>query len=200
MPAIFGIASENAAHRIAVVFTGPDGREREGVYVPRRDTSSLLNVVAGGRLFPGEHHRADFDVVDDGTALDITMRARDGGATVDLQGAATDGFSSRLFGSLAEASDFFRRGSLGYSVRADLGRLDGITLHTEAWKVAPLRVDHIASSWFGDTKRFPRGSATFDFALVMRDIPHEWHSEPNLVVDTASRPRASAADGREARR
>ena len=85
LPAVLGVASENAAHRIAVTFMGSDGRQREGVYVPRRDTSSLFNVVAGGRLFPGEQHRADFDIADDGKTLDITMRARDGHARVELR-------------------------------------------------------------------------------------------------------------------
>jgi hypothetical protein len=60
--------------------------------------------------------------------------------------------------------------------------LDGITLHTEAWKVTPMRVDRVQSSFFDDTVRFPEGSAVFDCALLMRDIPHEWHSEADLIV------------------
>jgi len=54
-----GVASENAAHRIAVQWT-ENGRTREGVFIPRRDTNSLLNRIAGGRLFPGVHHPAAF--------------------------------------------------------------------------------------------------------------------------------------------
>src|SRR3954469_16093375 len=51
VPAAFGIHSENAAHRIAVTWE-EGGVTREGVYIPRRDTSSLINRLAGGRLFP----------------------------------------------------------------------------------------------------------------------------------------------------
>ena len=43
----------------------------------------------------------------------------------------------------------------------------------------PMRVDDIRSSFFEDVSSFPRGSVTFDSALLMRDIPHEWHSEEN---------------------
>src|SRR5262245_54748433 len=44
----FGLSSENAAHRIAVEWTD-NGVTREGVYIPRRDTSSWLNTFMGGR-------------------------------------------------------------------------------------------------------------------------------------------------------
>jgi uncharacterized protein YqjF (DUF2071 family) len=46
-----GLRSENAAHRIAVEWDGPGGVET-GVYIPRRDSASLLNTLGGGRLFP----------------------------------------------------------------------------------------------------------------------------------------------------
>ena len=39
-----------------------DGELKEGVYIPRRDTSSKLNSLAGGTLFPGVHHLAKFSV------------------------------------------------------------------------------------------------------------------------------------------
>ena len=57
MPFRWGISSENAAHRIAVQCRD-NGGYREGVYIPRRDTSSRLNTLVGGRLFPGLHHHA----------------------------------------------------------------------------------------------------------------------------------------------
>jgi hypothetical protein len=43
-----GLRSENAAHRVAVCWDGPDGPVT-GVYIPRRDTSSRLAALAGGR-------------------------------------------------------------------------------------------------------------------------------------------------------
>ncbi len=60
-PSWAGVTSENAAHRVAVKWDGPHGPEY-GVYIPRRDTSSHLSALVGGRLFPGEHHRSHFSV------------------------------------------------------------------------------------------------------------------------------------------
>src|SRR5580704_16439002 len=99
IPAALGVSSENAAHRFAVTWTDEEGREREGVYIPRRDTDSMLNHLAGGRLFPGEHHHADFKVQDDGVAIDLSMRARDGGASLTVRGGQAHVFSSSLFTS-----------------------------------------------------------------------------------------------------
>ena len=48
LPVPFGIGSENAAHRIAVEWDA-DGEIRQGVYIPRRDTSSAFNVWVGVR-------------------------------------------------------------------------------------------------------------------------------------------------------
>src|SRR5579859_8254772 len=61
VPSALGLNSENAAHRIAVEWE-ENGERREGVYVPRRDTSSRINTFVGGRFFPGTHSHAKFDV------------------------------------------------------------------------------------------------------------------------------------------
>jgi uncharacterized protein YqjF (DUF2071 family) len=47
VPAFMGIWSENAAHRIAVEWD-QYGEAKEGVCIPRRDTSSRLNTLVGG--------------------------------------------------------------------------------------------------------------------------------------------------------
>ena len=43
LPKLIGISSENGAHRIAVEWTD-NGIFKEGVFIPRRDTSSKLNA------------------------------------------------------------------------------------------------------------------------------------------------------------
>lgn len=182
LPDFLGVTSENGAHRIAVCWEEA-GQAREGVFIPRRDTSSLLNHFAGGRLFPGEHHHAEFDVQDDGEAIALSMRAKDDGVTVEVRGRTAPALPpSSVFASLEEASAFFASGSVGYSVTREQARLDGIKLATETWRIAPLQVDHVRSSYFADESRFPPGSVEFDCGLVMRDIPHEWQSEPDLYV------------------
>jgi hypothetical protein len=46
-------------------------------------------------------------------------------------------------------------------------------LRTRSWKVLPLAVQHVRSSYFD---AFPKGSVEFDCGLLMRNIEHEWHS------------------------
>ena len=183
LPALFGFRSENAAHRVAVCWTTPDGQEHEGVYIPRRDSSSFVNHLVGGRLFPGEHHRAKFDVRDDGSAIELSMRSLDGAVSVEVRGRSSRELpGSSRFGTLQAASEFFERGSLGYSDRSNSNRLDGLVLVTKDWRVEPLEIDHVHSSYFSETSLFPAGSVEFDSALLMRNIEHEWRRAPDLLA------------------
>ncbi len=200
LPSFLGIASENAAHRLAVTWNDDDppqgeappsptshGSVREGVYIPRRDTGSLLNHLAGGRIFPGEHHRAHFDVRDDGKDIDFTMRSADSRVRVHLRGHETNQFpTTSHFSSLEESSRFFETGSLGYSATRDPRRLDGLILNALRWEVRALEVEQVESSYFTDPALFPAGSIEFDHALVMRDIPHEWRSAADLCCAPAT--------------
>jgi hypothetical protein len=182
VPQLLGLSSENAAHRIAVRWT-VDGGEKEGVFIPRRDTGSVVNHLAGGRLFPGEHHRARFTVREGSASIDLSMQSED--RTVSVRVRETLGGTlprSSCFASLTEASPFFEPGSLGYSVTSDASRLDGIELRTHGWSIEPLQVEEVHSSYFSDEARFPRGSVVFDCALAMRNLAHEWHSAEDLYV------------------
>jgi hypothetical protein len=175
-PAWTGITSENAAHRIAVLWTDPDGHEREGVFIPRRDTGSLPNHLAGGRIFPGEHHLADFQISDHHGRIDLAIHSRDRSMRIHLAARENPDFpASSCFRSIEESSAFFEPGSVGFSVTRDCCRLDGIRLATHHWEVRNLAVDKIESSFFDHPATFPPGSAIFDHALIMRDIPHDWH-------------------------
>src|SRR5262245_54798730 len=189
VPAILGFSSENAAHRIAVVWQEGTGEQKEGVFIPRRDTGSRLNRLAGGRVFPGEHHGARFRVQESQDSLDLAMESLDGAVTVRVRGAVGGDLpSTSCFGSLSDASAFFEGGSLGYSVTSSPERLDALELRTHGWRVEVLRVEEHYSSYFSDTSRFPDGSVAFDCALVMRNLAHEWHERESLHVGGASVP------------
>lgn len=178
-----GISSENAAHRVAVDWTSGDGSPRTGVYIPRRDTNSSLVLMAGGRVFPGHHHKARFDVQDDGRQISLRIASEDGVIQVRVHGCSATALPpSSRFASVADASAFFEGGSTGYSVTRKGGRLEGLELHTNAWHLEPLEVDDVYSSYFNDESRFPKGSVEFDCALVMRDIPHQWRTAPELYA------------------
>src|SRR5262249_23603868 len=86
------------------------------------------------------------------------------------------------FGSLAEASAFFERGSLSYSVTAKPGQFDGLELRSFNWQVQPLAVERVESSFFENRALFPAGSVAFDCALLMRGIEHEWHGRERLCT------------------
>lgn len=193
LPVARGLRSENAAHRVAVAWEDAEGRTREGVYVPRRDTSSRLVVLAGGRLFPGEHHHARFVVDESPRRVHVAMASDDHRVRVEVEGTvATSLPSSSVFGSLAEASAFFERGSLGYSASRDAGAFEGLELSCRTWSVTPLEVERAHSSWFEDRERFPHGSVRFDSALLMRDVHHEWHGRAALRAPTAAAATAGA--------
>ena len=185
MPPPLGINSENAAHRIAVTWEDGAG-VHEGVYIPRRDTSSWINRVAGGRIFPGEHNPATFDVRERGDHIHFRMESRDRLIKVELSASVSSDIpSDSCFHSMEEASSFFEGGSIGYSVTADKRRLDGIRLRTEDWKVQPLAVEKVYSSYFADASLFPEGSTSFDCALIMRSLRHQWVAENDLYIEPA---------------
>ena len=186
LPIPWGIESENAAHRIAVEWKS-DGVTHQGVYIPRRDTSSRLNALAGGRIFPGVHHHASFTVTETEEHLSIAMDSDDGRAAVRVSGKVTNEIGAdSIFGSVEEASDFFAAGSLGYSDTREPGTYDGIELECQNWKVEPLAVENSHSTYFENTDLFPAGSVQFDCALLMRGIVHEWHGRPDLCCETAT--------------
>lgn len=173
LPAFLGISSENGAHRIAVEWT-ENGEIKEGVFIPRRDTSSYLNSLAGGRIFPGRHYHANYDVKEGNGHYHIAFNSSDG-TSISIDAIKAEEFNeSSIFNSLDEASDFFEGGALGYSPKGN--KLEGLKLETYNWKVEPLNVTNVQSSFFEDGTIFPRGSVQFDNALLMTDIAHEWHS------------------------
>jgi len=185
LPAWLGISSENAAHRAAVEWE-EDGLMREGVFIRRRDTNSRLNSFAGGRLFPGVHHRARFTVRESASRFEVALRSNDGETSMSVEADLAERFpAGSLFGSLARASAFFQAGSLGYSPTSRSNAFQGLELCCPVWKVEPLTVSKVESSYFGDPAVFPAGSIEFDCALLMRGIEHEWHGRPDLCCSTA---------------
>ena len=187
VPAYIGFTSENAAHRFAVLWD-QDGETREGVYIPRRDTSSRLTTFLGGRLFPGFHHHARFQVDEKNDRYSIIIDSDDDDTHMAIDArTGHDLPDGSVFESMQEASDFFENGSLGYSATRTPGSYDGLELRTLQWEVESLAVDRIESSFFEDRQYFPKGSVEFDYALLMRNIQHQWHGQPLLCAPSTAR-------------
>jgi len=180
VPAGLGIESENAAHRIAVQWRKNE-HCHEGVYIPRRDTSSRLNTLVGGRLFPGLHHHASFEVNESDNQFQVRLDSDDGETHLAIKAHLASRLpETSVFQTLKEASDFFEAGSLGYSATAQPGKYDALELRSFSWRVGPLAVEKVESSFFDDGQLFPAGTIRFDNALLMRQIEHEWHGKETL--------------------
>lgn len=179
LPRFIGLSSENAAHRIAVEWT-INGKCQEGVYIPRRDTSSPLNTLIGGRLFPGVHHHSHFNVEENEKNFRIILTSNDESVSLEVEAEVGKNLPvTSIFKSINEASDFFESGALGYSP-SQSDEFDGLELKTFNWKVSPLTVSHVHSSFFEDRNTFPEGSTEFDCALLMKGVNHEWHARESL--------------------
>jgi hypothetical protein len=140
-------------------------------------------VTVGGRLFPGHHHRARFDVREAAGDVRVAFASADGTAAVRAHvRTVAEWRPTTLFADLVQASDFFRRGAVGYSATRSGRCLDRLELRTSQWRVEPVEVCDAYSTFFADPKRFPPGSATLDGALLMRDVPVTWNPLPQLPV------------------
>lgn len=160
-PSPVGLRSENAAHRISVEWDGPDGVET-GVYITRRDTGSRINSWAGGRVFPGEHGRADFTVHETPDEVRVALATRDGEIRVDVTAEVTDELrGSELFTDLQEASDFFRAGA-----RACRRRLRAAASTPWSWKRTRGRWQPGGSE--------PRGRPSSTTRTASRPAPRPW--------------------------
>jgi len=179
LPESVGVTSENAAHRIAVTWD-EHGRTREGVFIPRRDTSSRVNSMLGGRIFPGAQHHASFSADEIPPEYRVAYDSDDGHTHVSVSARVANELpEGSIFSSLEEASRFFEDGPVGYSVARHEGRYDGLELDTQSWSIRPLDVTEVRSSFFD---ALPEGAAKFDSALIMRGIQHEWRALAPICV------------------
>ncbi|MEQ1737577.1 MAG: hypothetical protein ABL886_14380, partial [Rhodoglobus sp.] len=172
-----GWGAENAAHRIAVEWDGPAGIQT-GVYIPQRHSSSRLAVLAGGRVFPGEHKLAKFSGEETPSQIQVSLDAIDVHVHADV--AVRQTLRSTLFSDLEEASAFFRKDAVGWSPARN-GSLEGLRLDTNYWAVDAGEALSVESSYFD---ALPAGSAVLDCVLVMRDVPVIW-SVPSEGVPEA---------------
>jgi hypothetical protein len=178
-PPLARFAAENAAHRFAVEWDTGDGPSA-AVWIPRRDTNSALVALAGGRAFPGWHHRASFEVAEDGRRSSVAMTSDDGEVTIRVSGreAGSDLGAGSVFADVDAASQFYRRASVGYSPRPRGSGLERVELTCHGWNLRRLAIRDVSSSYFGDARRFPPGSIAFDSAFLMRDLDTTWSARP----------------------
>lgn len=175
-----GFRTENVAHRIAVEWD-EDGKTRSGVYIVERHSSSLVPVLAGGRLFPGVQKRARFQLDETASRFRLGMSAPGMRVSVDVQLGGE--WTSSLFPTVEAASAFHEQGAVGWSPRRDGVGVEPLELTSKEWAVEPGRVLSLQSSYFN---ALPDGAAVLDSVVVMRDLPFFWDT-PHIVPDTVGR-------------
>jgi hypothetical protein len=174
-PSFLKITSENAAHRFLVKFN-KNGKEEHGVYIPRRDTDSRLNVMLAGKLLNWPHYPATFQVDESNGIYAVKIKSEDGHSGLSIVSRLTERFpSDSMFDSLEHASECFHDCPMGISPSTSPGKFKSIRLKTKSWLVKPLHVSALQSSYFENHNLFPEGSISFDNALLMENIEHEWH-------------------------
>jgi hypothetical protein len=140
----------------------------------------VFNTLTGGRVFPGRHHHAKFDVDEKGNDYHVAFESSDG-TVIGIDAKRTEIFNPQsTFKDLSRASEFFKTGSTGYSPNGN--KYEGLLLETDKWEVKALEVRRVKSSYFEDESVFPKGSVQFDNALLMTNIPHNWPSKPDKQV------------------
>ena len=188
-------SSENGALRFAVEWE-QNGQAFQGVYIPARYTTSQLAALAGARFFPGRHYMARFRVEESADRYRIQLDSSQLQLTVSAR-SSSEFSGSKVFASLADASDFFRQGANGFSEALRPGKFDGVELRIADWKVSPLTVEEVKCDFFDDPQRFPPGTAEFDNALLMRGLKNEFHGLRSFccMIPTERQPQALAGSG-----
>jgi hypothetical protein len=170
-----GLSFEAVIHRIAVEWDTPDG-VATGAYVLRRDTDSALAAALAPRFLPGgAPHRALFGVIDTPDRISLAMHSRDTTTAFALAAHPTDRLpAASVFTGPDSALAFDRCGRVGWAPDPRRGGFGGVRLDTPPRAAVPLAVEYVQSSVFEDRELFPRGSAVFDHALLLRDLPGRW--------------------------
>lgn len=180
-PGAVGWGAENVAHRVAVRWRD-GGAWRHGVYIPRRHSASRLAVAVGGRLFPGAHRAARFAVAEDADRVHLRIDADD--LRLEVRAEATGSWTSSLFPTPGDASEFYRRGAVGLSPSRDGRRLEAVTLSAPGWHARPAVVRSLRS----DVLEGMGAGVQVDSALLMQDIDVVWHRGPDVPLATSTAP------------
>lgn len=163
-PSAVGVSIRAAAHRISVAWDDADG-PHIGVYVPVRHTDSRLAVLAGGRLFPGVHRRANIDLAQSDGSIRWSVQVP-GSADFGLRVTAVDrGPSTADRDAVGRACI---DASLGLSPGFD-GRLQCVEMDPEHRLARPVDVESLESEFLASF-----ASATPVPSYLMTNVDVTW--------------------------
>jgi hypothetical protein len=163
-----GFGAENAAHRVAVEWETPEGVQT-GVFIPERHSSSLVPVLLGGRILPGKHSLAQFQVNETDTDFDVELTSKDN--HVHVQTHLSNEWDSSLFENWEQASNFYKNSPTGWSPKVNRVGEEGMSLTADNWSVKPAKTTLLKSSFYD---AIPSSDITYDHTLVMQKISSHW--------------------------
>jgi hypothetical protein len=177
-------ATQNIVHHIYVTRDLAPQREKAGIFVVRRDTSSRwLSWSTTGPEVDRRHH-ARFRVRRRHESIDLIADSDDRVMHVALAARLTEQLPvNSAFHSLADATAFLQPSS------AFMGAVGGLTPlatpGTTKWRLQPLAVKRIESSLFSSPTT-PCGQLEFDSAFTLRSIEFSWQQQPAFCGDAAT--------------
>lgn len=155
--------------------------------VLRCDTSSRLSaILRTPRRFRQRQNHAQFRIRQESGAISIDCRSDDRSMHVAFRARPQrDPPDSSLFRSPEQLRQLLHE-QLRYldllpsTDRPKAAAGEGVRRH-----LIPLRVEHLQSSYFDDTERFPAGAAEFDSAYWLRSEEVVWLGAGRLCCDIA---------------
>ncbi len=167
-PAAVGLPIRAAAHRISVEVDSGEEWSR-AVYVPCRHADGLLPVLAGGRLFPGVHRRADIEIARDSNRLAWSISGRTAGSSAERFDITVEADLRSAVDTTSEVADVVIGTVLGLSPGhrdATIEAVDMCPTNTRAQRVELISLQ----SDFLNGFRSARGAET----LLMTDVDVMW--------------------------
>jgi hypothetical protein len=165
-PSATGFTLRAAAHRISAEWAGAtETRPEIGVYVPMRHTDSRLAVLAGGRVFPGVHERAQIGLDTSDTAIRWRVDAPDAarfGLRVVASTCAPVSSPSETIGYTCLTA------TLGLSPGLR-GRIEGIRMEPAHREARRVRLESLASNFLDSFV-----SAQLAPCYLMTDVDVTW--------------------------
>ena len=177
LPEYMGSSSENGTHRFCVQWNNGENLQK-GVYVLQRFTNSRLHELGSNLLSPGALSFAKFNSYKDGDEYGVKFQSNDG-YIVNVKAKKSNNFSSSVYDSLEEVSHDFETDSIGYSP-SQKSHYNGVEIITKTWKITPMEIISMQSSFFENENIFPKGSVELDHCFFMEDINHTWRSVDSI--------------------
>jgi len=181
-PAAVGTSIRAAAHRISVD-VGPVASPTRAVYVPCRHTDGILPGMAGGRVYPGVHRRAEIEVAVDAGKVAWSVKGREtrtqaserGGFDISVSADRTTAIQA-----VSEVADVVIGTKLGLSPGLRSGSIEAADMCLD--DLSAQRVDLIElRSDFLDSFSTARPTDT----LLMTDVDVVWKRQSAPAADGA---------------